>query len=186
MVDGTSRHLSHFDPWKADEGYAATLERRPEELLSSHAVKRFFGAISWGRVWLLRRLLLELFVWRLRIEKPPVVVLDLDVLVMDNDAAKAREGVKPTYKKARGFAPLQMAWGRIVVDGVFSPHFSHPSCCGRRYAHHCSLSPSGGACDVLQARQCPRRPLRGLGPVGPTALRAVREVPTATLVESPH
>ena len=28
--------------------------------------------------------------------------------------------------------------------------------------------------DVPQARQCPRRPLRGLGPVGPTALRAVR------------
>lgn len=77
MVDGTSRHLSHFDTLKADEGYAATLERRPEELLSSHAVKRFFGAISWGRVWLLRRLLHELFVWRLRIEKPPVVVLDL-------------------------------------------------------------------------------------------------------------
>ena len=49
MVDGTSRHLSHFDTRKADQGYAATLERRPEELLSSHAVKRFFGAISWGK-----------------------------------------------------------------------------------------------------------------------------------------
>ena len=77
MVDGTSRHLSQFDTLKADQGCAATLERRPEELLSSHAVKQFFGAISWGRVWLLRRLLHELFVWRLRIEKPPVVVLDL-------------------------------------------------------------------------------------------------------------
>jgi len=31
----------------------------------------------------------------------------------------------------------------------------------------------------------PRRPLRVLGPVGPTALRAVREVPNGTLFETP-
>ena len=43
LVDGTSRHLKHFDAMKDDEGYAATIEREPEDLLSSHSVKRFFG-----------------------------------------------------------------------------------------------------------------------------------------------
>lgn len=125
MVDGTSRHLSYFDDLKADEGYAATLERRSEDLLSSHSVKRFFGSITWGRVWLLRKLLQELFVWRLKIDKPPVVVLDLDVMVMENDEAQAREGVSPTYKKVKGFAPLQMVWGRIVVDAVLRAGHHH-------------------------------------------------------------
>jgi len=125
MVDGTSRHLSHFDALKADEGYAGAIERRPEQLLSSHAVKRFFGAMSWGRIWLLRRVLQKLFVWRLRLEKPPVVVLDLDVMVMENDEAKVREGVRPTYKRVKGFAPLQMVWGRMVVDAVLRAGHHH-------------------------------------------------------------
>jgi hypothetical protein len=125
MVDGTSRHLSHFDELKADEGYAETIGRCSRDLLSSHSVKRFFGAISWGRIWLLRRLLQELFIWRLQIEKPPVVILDLDVMVMDNDEARAREGVSATYKKVKGFAPLQMVWGRIVVDAVLRAGHHH-------------------------------------------------------------
>lgn len=125
MVDGTSRHLSHFDELKADEGYAATIERRPEDLLSSHSVKRFFGAIGWGRIWLLRKLLQELFIWRLRIEKPSVVMLDLDVMIMDNDEADAREGVTRTYKRVKGFAPLQMVWNRVVVDAVLRAGHHH-------------------------------------------------------------
>ena len=103
MADGTSRHLSHFDRLKADEGYAATVERRPAGLVSSHSVKRFFGAISWARMWLLRRLLQELFLWRLNIEKPSLVILDVDAMVMDNDEAEKRQGVRPTYKRVKGF-----------------------------------------------------------------------------------
>ena len=95
LVDGTSRHLTHFDELKKDEGYAGTIERRPEDLLSSHSAKRLFGAITWGRIWLLRKLLQELFIWRLCLTRPKVVILDLDVMVMDNDEAEAREGVTP-------------------------------------------------------------------------------------------
>jgi len=117
LVDGTSRHLTHFDSLKCDSGYAATIERRPEDLASSHAVKRFIRSIGFGRIWLIRKLLQELFI----LAKPKVVILDLDVMVMDNDDADKREGVSPTYKKVRGFAPLQMVWGRIIVDAGFAP-----------------------------------------------------------------
>ena len=138
MADGTSRHLSHFDRLKADEGYAATLERRPADLVSSHSVKRFFGAISWARIWLLRKLLQELFLWRLNIEKPSLVVLDVDAMVMDNDEAEKRQGVRPTYKRVKGFAPLQMSWGRMVVDAVFragNHHSNHKDTTEKMVTH---------------------------------------------------
>jgi hypothetical protein len=125
LIDGTSRHLTYFDELKKDEGYAGTIERCPQDLLSSHSVKRFFGAITWGRIWLLRKLLQELFMWRLNLVRPKVVILDLDVMVMDNDEAEAREGVTPTYKKVKGFAPLQMVWGRVVVDAVLRAGHHH-------------------------------------------------------------
>lgn len=138
LVDGTSRHLTQFDALKVDAGYAATIERRPEQLLSSHAVKRFFGGFSWGRIWLLRKLLQEVFVWRLCLARPAVVVLDLDAMVMDNDDAERREGVTPTYKKVKGFAPLQMVWGRVVVDAVLRAghhHSNHKDTTGKMVAH---------------------------------------------------
>lgn len=119
FIDGTSRHLTYFDELKADPGYAATIERKQVGLVSSHAVKRFIGSFKFGRVWLLRRLLQELFIWRLSLAAPKVVILDVDAMVMDNDEAKKREGVRPTYKKVKGFAPLQLVWERTVVDAVF-------------------------------------------------------------------
>ena len=48
-----------------------------------------------------------------------MIELGIDTMVMDNDDAKCRHGVKPTYKKKRGFQPLQMNWGRLIVDAVF-------------------------------------------------------------------
>jgi len=125
LIDGTSRHLTHFDTLKDDPGYAATIERKPDDLLSSHAVKRFFGNITYGRIWLLRRLLQEIFIWRLCLEQPEVVILDLDVMVLDNDDAVKREGVTPTYKKVKGFAPLQMVYGRTIIDAVFRAGHRH-------------------------------------------------------------
>ena len=119
FADGTSRHLVHFDRLKKDAGYAGAIESGLEELISSHAVKRFFQAFSWPRIWLFRRLLQQLFLWRLRIARPPVIELGIDTMVMDNDEAKARHGVEPTYKRVKGFQPLQMTWGRFIIDAVF-------------------------------------------------------------------
>jgi hypothetical protein len=119
LVDGTSRHLVYFDELKADEGYARGIETVPEQMASSHAVKRFFQAFGWGRIWMFRRLLRWLFLWRLKQEEPEVVVLGLDTMVMDNDEAEVREGSQPTYKKVKGFQPLQLTWGAFVIDALF-------------------------------------------------------------------
>jgi hypothetical protein len=94
-------------------------------MLSSHAVKRFFTAFSWFRIWLFRRLLQQLFRWRLQIAKPQVIVLGLDTMVMDNDEARKRHGVEPTYKKVKGFQPLQLTWGRLIIDAVFRGGSKH-------------------------------------------------------------
>ena len=142
LIDGTSRHLTHFDDLKDDAGYAATIERKPDDLLSSHAVKRFFGNFTFGRIWLLRKLLQEIFIWRLCLEKPKIVILDLDVMVLDNNDALKREGVTPTYKKVKGFAPLQMVYGRIIIDAVFRAghhHSNHKDSTEKMVKHMVSL-----------------------------------------------
>ena len=56
---------------------------------------------------------------------PTVIELGIDTMVMDNDDAKCRHGVKPTYKKKKGFQPLQMNWGRFIVDAVFRSGDKH-------------------------------------------------------------
>jgi len=125
FLDGTSRRLVHFDRLKRDAGYAAVLETTPDRLLSSHAVKRFFQSFRWGRIFLLRGLLQQLFLWRLNLAKPPVVLRGLDTMVLDNDEAPKRQGVEPTYKKVKGFQPLQVTWERFIVDAVFRSGAKH-------------------------------------------------------------
>jgi hypothetical protein len=125
LLDGTSRHLVYFDALKKDYGYAAAIETAPELMLSSHAVKRFFGAFSWFRIWLFRALLRHLFRWRLQIRKPEVVVLGMDTMVMDNDEAQKRHGVEPTYKKVNGFQPLKLTWEDLIIDAVFRGGSKH-------------------------------------------------------------
>lgn len=119
FMDGTSRHLVYFDQLKKDTGYAEALEMAPEELVSSHAVKRFFTAFSGQRIWLFRQLLRRLFLWRLKISQPSVITLGIDTMVMDNDEAEVRQGVQPTYKKVKGFQPLQVTSEGYIVDAVF-------------------------------------------------------------------
>ena len=127
FMEGSSRHLSWFDHLKRDESYAALLACRKEDLASSHAVKRFFGKF-FVRGYLFRHLLQRLFIWRLKQTRPVVIELGLDSMVLENDDAPKRQGVQPTYKKVKGFHPLQMNWGRYIVDAVFregSKHSNH-------------------------------------------------------------
>jgi len=119
MLDGTSRHLVHFDTLKEDPGYAGVIETPKEAMLSSHSVKRFFNAFSWYRIWLFRTLLQQFFLWRVKLSKPKLIELGIDTMVMDNDEANRRHGVEPTYKRVKGFQPLQMTWGRLIIDAVF-------------------------------------------------------------------
>ena len=81
FFDGTSFHLTRFDHLKDDPGYGAGIETPANELVSSHAVKRFFRSISEVRVWLFRNVLYRLFLWRLRIENPDLIKLGIDTMV---------------------------------------------------------------------------------------------------------
>jgi len=103
FLDGTSRHLVHFDALCRDAGNAGAIESEPATMLSSHAVKRFFRSLWWPRIYLFRHLLQRLFLWRLRLQAPEVVMLGIDTMVMDNDEARVRHGVRPTYKRVKVF-----------------------------------------------------------------------------------
>ena len=127
LLDGTSRHLCYFDTLKEDSGHAGVVESKSEDLLSSHTAKRFFKSFSLPKIHLFRKLLRELFLWRLRLSAPEIVILGLDSMVMDNDGAKKRHGVTPTYKKVKGFQPLHLTWERHIVDAIF-----------RRDERHCN------------------------------------------------
>ena len=119
FLDGTSRHLVRFDEVKQDAGYAAGIETAPERMASSHMIKRFLSAFHGSQTWLFRRVLQQLFLWRLKLAQPDVIVLGIDTMVMNNDEAERRHGVQPTYKKVKGFQPLQITWGRFIIDAVF-------------------------------------------------------------------
>ena len=119
FVDGTSRHLSSFDRIKKDPGYAATIQVAQQEMGSSHRIKRFFKLFPWTTGMVFRRILKDLFLWRLRIQHPDVIEIGIDTMVMDNDYAKKRHGVSPTYKKVKGFQPIQFTWEGMIVDAVF-------------------------------------------------------------------
>jgi hypothetical protein len=118
LADGTSRSMVHFDRLADDEGYAATIEAAGE-MLSSHQVKRFFAALPAESAARFRSFLRSLAIRRMQIARPEVVVLGLDSMVMDNNEARKREGADPTYKKVRGFHPLQLTWDRLIVDADF-------------------------------------------------------------------
>jgi len=128
FIDGTSKSISSFDRLLCDDGYAATLEVASKDLVSSHRVKRFFRKFSFARCAVLRWILNKLFLWRLTVSQPKVIVLDIDTMVLDNDDANCRQGVSPTYKKKKGFQNLQITWNNRIVDAIFrrgSAHSNH-------------------------------------------------------------
>ena len=128
FINGDDLSMSSFDRRKADEAYQMLLENRSEDMASSHQIKRFFRRLMPLPTLVYRRILLLLFIWRLRVEKPTTVVLFADTVVWNNDDAKKRQGVEPTYKKKKGFQPLQISWGPYVVDALFrsgSVHSNH-------------------------------------------------------------
>ena len=101
-----------------------------KQMASSHTMKRFLRAFHIFRAGAFRWVLQELFHWRLQQKKPRMVVLTLDTMVMDNDEALQREGCDPTYKKVKGFQPLQLIGEDKIVDAIFRPGKRH-----RNYGH---------------------------------------------------
>jgi hypothetical protein len=125
LMDGTSRHISYFDELKKDEGYAATIETDPRDLASSHAINRMSEKFTKFHEPGFRDILMDYFIERLKIEKPSVIEFSVDSMVLDNNDALKRQGVKCTYKKVKGFHPMQIVWNGMIIDGVFRSGDKH-------------------------------------------------------------
>ncbi len=115
LMDGTSPHLACFDRLREDTGYAAAIENQSGEDALLARSQTLLRDIWWPGIYLFRRLLQKLFAWRLNPAKPEVVVPGMDIMVMDNDGVSKRHEVRPTHKRVKGFASLQMTWGRFIV-----------------------------------------------------------------------
>ncbi len=51
-----------------------------------------------------------IFIWRLKVKQPDVIELGIDTMVMDNNDAEHRHGVKPTCKKKTDYTGF---WGGL-------------------------------------------------------------------------
>lgn len=117
LMNGESRHISSFDDLKKDDTSAALFNVK--EIPSSDAVKRMFKKFSHSHEHKFRGVLSGLFLRKLLAVRPKVVILGVDSMVMDNNDANCRMGVSPTYKKCKGFHPLQMTCMGMIVDAIF-------------------------------------------------------------------
>lgn len=125
FIEGSDTSMTGFDRRKESPEYAAILERKTLELISSDSMRRFFRKFTGFSYTLFRPLLHHLFLWRLQIEQPSHIILYIDTMVLDNDDALKREGVKPTYKPVKGFQPLQIHWKNYMVDMLFRSGEKH-------------------------------------------------------------
>jgi len=128
LIDGTNLSISSFDDRKKDTGYAAMLECTDRQLASSHQIKRYFAKLSGLSNFVFTKILNELFIWRLHLVKPSIIELGIDTMVLDNDGATKREGNEVTYKRKKGFQPLHICWGTLLIDVMFrkgSAHSNH-------------------------------------------------------------
>lgn len=133
FFDGTSRHLTYYDELATDEGYAAAMGNRSDEMVSSHAVKRFFRAFGYPARYAFTKILHQMFLWRLQQQKPDQIVLTIDTMVLDNDEAQHREGCDPNYKKVKVFQPLQVIWEGKIVDAIFRRGKRHSNYGGQHF-----------------------------------------------------
>src|SRR5680860_492951 len=108
-----------------DEGHAAVLECGTDQLASSHQIKRYFAKLSFIGNAAFNKILNELFIWRLKMERPEIIGLGIDTMVLDNDGAVKREGCEPTYKRKKGFQPLHISWGPFLIDIMFRKGSAH-------------------------------------------------------------
>jgi len=125
FIDGTDMSISGFDKKKKDKGYASVLENTENDMASSHQIKRIFIKLIIVPNKLYNKILHELFLWRLKIEAPKIIILGIDTMVLDNDDSKKKEGCEPTYKKKKGFQPLHISWGVFLIDVMFRNGKAH-------------------------------------------------------------
>lgn len=125
FIDGSDTSMSGFDRRRRGNEHAAILGYDEGDMVGGSVLRRFFYKFLGSRYRLFRPVLHWLFVWRLNVERPTVIKLYIDTMVLDNDQGLRREGCKPTYKKVKGFQPLQVHWGPYIVDMEFRSGEKH-------------------------------------------------------------
>ncbi len=151
FMDGTDMSISSFDKKKTDKGYASVLENTEPDMASSHQIKRVFMKLSVIPNILYSKVLHSLFMWRLKIESPKIIILGIDTMVLDNDDSKKKEGCEVTYKKKKGFQPLHITWGPFLIDVLFrngKAHSNHGTDYTDRVKTIVELIREGYSCDV--------------------------------------
>ena len=78
FIDGTDMSISGFDNKKKDKGYISVLENTENDMASSHQIKRMFIKFIIIPNIVYNKILHELFIWRLKIEAPKVIILGVD------------------------------------------------------------------------------------------------------------
>jgi hypothetical protein len=126
-IDGTKQTMTRFDELRKDGSYLKTIETTKQDAVSSHIMKRFFRAVQVIMLSNLQKVMLRMFIWRLWITRPEIIILGADTMVLDNNDAIKREGVSPTYKMVKGYHPLFIYWGRFAVNMVFHEGKDHPN-----------------------------------------------------------
>ena len=117
FADGTEKCLEGFDKLKENKAWQKL--HGCKKTLNTGQLKRVLEKVSKREIELLRPLIRQIFLSALKASSPDKVVLFLDSSVYDNDGAKCRAGVKPTYKKKKGYHPINLIWHGLYVDTVF-------------------------------------------------------------------
>lgn len=118
FADGTYNKINAFDRLINDECYATIIETSQKDMCSSSTIRRFFKKFNYIRLLILKKILKELFIWRIKIKKPKIIELFLDTFVLNNNDCKKREGVEHTYKKLKGFQPFNIIWNNLIVSTI--------------------------------------------------------------------
>jgi len=117
LADGTEHSLESFDKLSQDESWAKTHGCKDD--LNTASLKRLLYKAYTIDLELIRPYLSRVFQSVLKCESPNEVVLFLDSCVYNNDGAKCRAGVKPTYKNFQGYHPINLIWNGLYVDSYF-------------------------------------------------------------------
>jgi hypothetical protein len=117
FADGTDQCLDGFDKLKDNKAWQKL--HGCKRTLNTGQLKRLLEKVSKREMELLRPLIRQIFLSALKVSNPDKVILFLDSSVYDNDGAKCRAGVKPTYKKKKGYHPINLIWHGLYVDTVF-------------------------------------------------------------------
>lgn len=117
FADGTNQCLDGFDKLKSNKAWQKL--HGCKKVLNTAQLKRLLDKVGPNEIELLRPLIRQVFISVLKASKPNKVILFLDSSVYNNDGAKCRGGVKPTYKKKKGYHPINLIWNGIYVDTVF-------------------------------------------------------------------